>query len=179
MTTPKEVIDFWFEAGPKKWFATSETFDDAIRARFGAVVEAAGAGEHDDWQQTAQGALALVLLLDQFTRNLYRGSPATWAHDAKALAIADAAIGRGFDQDLPPVQARFFLMPFMHSEDSEIQARSVELGQSADNEDHTKYARHHADIIARFGRFPHRNAVLGRASTEEELAYLADDGFKG
>ncbi|VAW13258.1 hypothetical protein MNBD_ALPHA09-847 [hydrothermal vent metagenome] len=177
--TPEEVIAFWFEAGPKKWFAASAVFDAAIGARFGATVDAAGAGRHDDWSQTPQGVLALVLLLDQFTRNINRGQAATWAHDARALAIAEAAIDRGFDMDLSPEQRRFLYMPFMHSEDRGAQARSVELGVRAEDEEHAKYARHHADIIERFGRFPHRNAIVGRTSTEDELAYLADDGFKG
>jgi len=178
-TMPEDVIAFWFEAGPKNWFKTSETFDETVRARFANTVDAAAAGKIDDWSGTARGALALVLLLDQFTRNLNRGKPETWANDAKALAIAEAAVARGFDTQLSQEQKRFFYMVYMHSEDRDVQTRSLDLCKNCDDEEHNKYARHHADIIARFGRFPHRNVILGRKSTEEELAYLSEGGFKG
>lgn len=176
---PKDVTKFWFEAGPKKWFTTDAAFDAAIEAQFGKTVAVAGKGGLDGWQETAQGALALVLLLDQFTRNIHRGLAATWDFDGQALKVAEAAIARGFDTELPQVQGKFFYMPFMHAEDIDVQDRSVELCTKSGDEGQAKYARHHRDIIARFGRFPHRNAVLGRDSTDEELAYLADGGFKG
>lgn len=176
---PDDVIAFWFAAGSDKWFTRSDDFDEAIRDRFGAAVERAGRGEFDDWRETPEGALALVLLLDQFTRNIYRGSPLTWAFDGKALETAAYAIDSGHDMALPEDQRRWFYMPYMHSEDMVMQRRSIELSQRIANEDHREHADHHADIIARFGRFPHRNEVLGRRSTPEEVAYLADGGFKG
>jgi uncharacterized protein (DUF924 family) len=177
---PGDVIGFWFGADPKRWFEKSDEFDAQIRDRFGGAVVAAGDGALDRWQETPEGALALVLMLDQFTRNIYRGDARTWASDAKAIAISEAAIANGFDMALPEIQRRFLYMPYMHSEDPAMQARSA--GYCADHisdEKYREYTRHHADIVARFGRFPHRNAILGRRSTPEEIAYLEEDGFKG
>ena len=175
----EDVIKFWFDAGAEAWFKKDDQFDQDIKQKFGTAIEAAGTGELDDWLSDAKGSLGLVLLLDQFTRNVNRGSPATWVYDEKALAVAEAAFAKGFDQQLSVEERHWFVMPFMHSEDPAKQARCIELADAMENEGLAKYARHHADIIARFGRFPHRNAVLGRVSTAEEAAYLADDGFKG
>jgi len=177
--TAQDVVSFWFDAGPKKWFTTDDAFDASIEEQFASTVEAAGTGMLDDWQATPLGSLALVLLLDQFTRNLNRGKPETWKYDAKALSISMNAIAAGQDMELPAVQRRFFYMPYMHAEDVGAQALSVKYSARTEDEDHSKYARHHMDIVARFGRFPHRNTVLGRSSTKEELAYLADGGFGG
>lgn len=179
MPSADDVIKFWFDAGADAWFTKDEEFDDSIREKFGPAIETAAAGGLDDWLSDAKGCLGIVLLLDQFTRNINRGSPATWAFDDKALAVAKTAFAEGFDQELSMDERRWFVMPFMHSEDPEMQARCIELADTMDNEGLSKYARHHADIIARFGRFPHRNVVLGRTSSAEEEAYLADDGFKG
>lgn len=177
--TPADVNDFWFGADPKQWFAKSDAFDAEIREKFGEAVEAAGKGELDAWQETPEGALALVILLDQFTRNLNRGDPKTWASDEKAVAIAESAVARGFDMELATEKRRFLYMPYMHSENMEMQRKSIALSERVDSEEFQKYVHHHAGIVERFGRFPHRNAVLGRESTPEEKAYLEDDGFKG
>ena len=174
-----EIVAFWRDAGPKAWFAKDEDFDGEIAARFEAVHMAAARGDYADWLETAEGALALVLLLDQFPRNLFRGSPHAFSTDGLALAAARVAIGRGFDQATDMPLRAFFYLPFEHSEAAADQARSVELMSAAGDEDYTRSARMHADLIARFGRFPHRNAVLGRESTAEEIAYLAGKGFKG
>lgn len=179
MPVPDDVVDFWFDAGPKKWFSKSETFDEEIRSRFGPTVAAAGAGDLDDWQVTPQGVLALVLLLDQFTRNIFRGDPRTWGFDDKAVAVSEAAIAKGYDMALPLEKRRWLYMPYMHSEDPAMQRRSVELSEKVDDADYRKFARHHAEIVERFGRFPHRNELLGRDTTPEEAAWLDEGGFSG
>jgi len=174
-----EIVDFWRDAGPKAWFAKSEAFDDAIRVRFEAVHLAASRGEYADWAETAEGALALVLLLDQFPRNLYRDSGHAFATDGLALSIAKAAVAAGHDQATAMPLRLFFYLPFEHSEDPADQVRSVSLITAAGEDDYTRFAELHRDIIVRFGRFPHRNAALGRTSTAGELAFLKDGGFKG
>ena len=177
-----EVIQFWRDAGPKRWFAKDDAFDADIRRRFLPAVEAAQTGRLDGWGQTADGALALMLLLDQFPRNLFRGSPQAFAGDATARERADAAIAAGFDRAVAPELRPFFYLPFMHSETLADQERSLELYRTLHAEggtDNRAFAEDHHAIIARFGRFPHRNAVLGRAATPEEQAFLDDGGFKG
>lgn len=178
MTTAAEVVQFWRDAGEKAWFEKNEAFDDAFRARFLAAHEAAARGELDPWADTAEGALALILLLDQFPRNCFRGSPRMFGSDAKAVAVADAAIAAGHDLAVPADLRVFFYLPFEHAEDLALQERCVALCAPL-REDYLRYAVVHRDIIARFGRFPHRNEVLGRESTAEELAFLAEGGFSG
>jgi uncharacterized protein (DUF924 family) len=158
----EDVLAFWREAGPDRWFAK----------------EAASVGQLDHWGATAEGALALVIVLDQFPRNMFRGSARIFAADARARAAANVALKRGYDQDLPEADRGFLFLPFMHSEDLADQIRCVALYRAASHEN-LKYAEEHRDIIRRFGRFPHRNAVLGRETTPEEQAFLESGGFKG
>ena len=173
------VVDFWLAAGPEKWFKKDDAFDAQFKSRFEAAHEAAASGALDDWATDATGALALVVLLDQFPRNAYRDSPRTYATDAKALAIARAAVDAGLDRKIDDPQVRaFFYLPFMHSESLADQDRSVALCENAGPEN-LRFARHHRDIVARFGRFPHRNALLGRKSTPKEQQFLAEGGFAG
>jgi len=181
MTLPSaaETIAFWREAGPEKWFAKDDAFDAAIRAHFLAAHEAAAAGQLSDWEETPDGVYALIILLDQFPRNLFRGSERAFATDAQALAIAQRALARGFDKAYQPPEQRFFYMPFMHSEALADQDRCVALCQAADDPDGVRYAEIHRDIIRDFGRFPHRNPVLGRETTAEEQAFLEQGGFAG
>jgi uncharacterized protein (DUF924 family) len=178
MPDPSDVVRFWTDAGPQRWFKRDDSFDAAFRDRFLAAHEAAAAGELHTWQETAEGALALVLLLDQFPRNAFRGSPRVYATDATAREIAHAAIHAGFDQEVPVELRQFFYLPFMHSEDLRDLERCVRLNEAVGGEP-LRYARHHRDIVARFGRFPHRNALLGRDSTPEEERFLAEGGFSG
>ena len=174
------VVAFWEAAGPERWFAKSDDFDAKIRARYLPLVERAAAGELDDWVEEREGALALLLLLDQFPRNLYRGSAQAFAADAHARRIADAAIAAGFDIAYEKPLRAFFYLPFMHSETLADQERCVALAAERGQTSTRDYAILHRDIIARFGRFPHRNATLGRESTPDELAFLADPAsFKG
>jgi uncharacterized protein (DUF924 family) len=185
--TAQDVLDFWFaEAGTARWFAADAAFDAQIRARFGEAVEAAANGRLDDWAATPAGWLALLILLDQFPRNLYRDDPRAWAADARAQRVALSGMARGDDRQLPAVQRVFAYLPLEHAEDSALQRRSVELfeallAEAASErrqqfEDYLDYARRHREVIARFGRFPHRNATLGRASTPQEMLYLAQPG---
>jgi uncharacterized protein (DUF924 family) len=171
-----EILTFWFGSGDDEvrdiWFKKDDTFDQEIRERFGTARQTAAAGGHDDWANTADGALALVILLDQFSRNLCRGSADAFATDEKSLSIAKAAIDNGFDLAQHPIRRGFFYLPFEHSENLAEQVRSIELFTALGNEHTLKYAVEHHDIIERFGRFPHRNAVLGRESTAEEQAFL-------
>jgi uncharacterized protein (DUF924 family) len=176
--TPHDVLRFWQDAGPQRWFKRDATFDAQFRERFLASHEAAAAGALDHWLASAEGALALVLLLDQFPRNAFRGTPRMYASDPKARAAADVAIRAGFDRTVPQELRQFFYLPFMHSEQLQDLERCVALNGPVGGEP-LRYARHHRDIVARFGRFPHRNAVLGRASTPEEERFLQEGGFAG
>jgi uncharacterized protein (DUF924 family) len=173
-----DVIDFWRAAGPKQWFRKDAAFDREIEARFLGVHEAAAAGHLSDWEATPDGALALLLLLDQFPRNMFRGGARAFATDPLARAVADRAIAHGFDAGAPSAERIFFYLPFMHSENLADQERSLALGRQDDGGSE-KYAKIHADIIRRFGRFPHRNAILGRVTTPEEQAFLDAGGFAG
>jgi uncharacterized protein (DUF924 family) len=166
------LLDFWFAPETaKKWFDKDPAFDAALREHFGTLQQSAASGALDHWAATAHGALALVLLLDQLPRNLYRGDARAYATDAKARAMADAALARGFDRGLPMAQRQFFYLPFEHAEDLAAQQRCCML--FTEDAEALKYAEAHRDIIARFGRFPHRNAALGRDSTPEETEFLA------
>ena len=174
-----DIVGFWRQAGPAKWFKKVWAFDEAIRLKFEPTHHAAARGEYDGWAESADGALALLILLDQFPRNLYRGSAHAYATDGKARAIALAAIDRGFDRQVDPALRNFFYLPFEHSENLTDQDYSLALSAEAGDEDNLKWAGIHRDIIFRFGRFPHRNAALGRATTEEEQAFLDEGGFAG
>ena len=178
LAQPEQVNAFWRAAGPKAWFRKDAAFDREIATRFLAAHEAAAAGRLCDWEATAEGAFALLLLLDQFPRNMFRASARAFATDPLARAVAERAIAHGFDAAAPVAERIFFYLPFMHSENPADQERSLALTRQADG-GNDKYARIHADIIARFGRFPHRNAVLGRTTTPQEQAFLDAGGFAG
>ena len=177
---PRDVLDFWFNAGPDKWFDKNDAFDAEVRRRFGEAVKLAASGRYDEWAKEPESALALVILLDQFTRNIYRNDHRAWAADAKALALSREAIARRFDITLPEPARRWLYMPFMHAEDLAAQEEGLKYFAERLNDPETmKFAEIHADIIRRFGRFPHRNAVLGRVTTPEEQAFLDGGGFAG
>lgn len=177
---PATVLEFWYsESAREHWFKSSAEFDREMEQRFGRLHRLASEGRLDAWQETPEGALALVILLDQFTRNLYRGSQQAYSNDARALAVSRAAIDRGLDRSLSGWHKAFLYMPFMHSEELADQEYSAGLFTAA-GLDNARYALHHRDIIRRFGRFPHRNEVLGRESTDEEIEYLNSTGaFRG
>jgi uncharacterized protein (DUF924 family) len=177
--TPADVLAFWRAAGPDKWFEKDETFDGEIRERFLDTYTAAAAGRLAAWEEDADSALALLIVVDQFPRNIFRGDARTYAADPLARAVADRAIARGFDKLYAPPERRFFYLPFTHSENLADQERCVALNRAAADEEGVKWAEVHADIIRRFGRFPHRNKALGRATTPEEQAFLDAGGFAG
>lgn len=173
-----DVINFWSGAGPARWFKKDAAFDDEFRAKFAAEHEAAANGALDDWASTAEGALALMILLDQYPRNSFRGTARMFATDMKALTLAKQAIALDFDTVVDAELRRFFYLPFMHSEALAEQDRSLELHVPMGDEP-MRYAVMHRDIIARFGRFPHRNALLGRTTMADEQAFLDAGGFAG
>jgi uncharacterized protein (DUF924 family) len=188
VTTVNDVLEFWFPPGTRAdathpegqfnpaWFQADPAFDEAIRRRFLPLYEQAARGALDGWAASAEGALALVVLLDQFPRNMFRGEPRSFATDGKALAIAQRAVSDGLDQQVPPLWRTFFYLPFEHSEDRAMQARSVSLFRALGNAETTRFAETHRAIIDRFGRFPHRNVILGRESTPQEAEWLAAGG---
>ena len=176
---PNDIVGFWLGAGSAKWFKKVPAFDEAIRLKFEPTHHRAARGEYDAWAATAEGALALLLLLDQFPRNLYRGSGHAFATDPKARAIARAAVERGFDRQVEPALRNFFYLPFEHSEDLADQDFGLALCAEAGVADDIKWAGVHREIIVRFGRFPHRNEALGRVTTAEEQAFLDAGGFGG
>lgn len=181
---PADVLVFWFGPPPHAtrpaWFRKDATFDEAVRQRFGGAVEAALGGGFAEWGASPHGALARVILLDQFTRNIYRDTPRAFAGDAQALADAATAIDRGFDVALDRYERWFLYLPFEHAEDWPSQERSLalfgQLAAEADDSAPLEWAQKHADVVRRFGRYPHRNSILGRESTAEELAFLAEPG---
>lgn len=178
---PAEVLAFWF-ARPKAWFEKDPAFDAAIRARFLALYEEAVAATLAGWRDSASGCLALVIVLDQFPRNMFRGEARAFAADSLALAAARHAIARGFDRDRLAVERLFLYLPFEHSESLEDQLRCCELMEPLnafpETGDAHRYAVRHCDIIRRFGRFPHRNAVLGRENTAAEIEFLRQPGSR-
>jgi len=173
------VLRFWREAGPARWFRKDEAFDAQFRERFLALHERAAAGELHHWPAAgSEAALALLILLDQFPRNAFRGSPRMYATDAPARDVARAARRAGLDLQVPPDLRNFMYLPLMHSEDLADQELSVAATAPLGGESH-RFALHHRELIRRFGRFPHRNALLGRAGTQAELEFLAGGGFSG
>jgi uncharacterized protein (DUF924 family) len=176
---PMDVIGFWRQAGPQKWFKKNTAFDEAIRLKFEPVHHRAARSEYDGWIEDAEGSLALLILLDQFPRNLYRGSAHAFATDPKARAIALVAVDRGFDRKVEPILRNFFYLPFMHSEGLADQDYGLALCTEAGDPENIKWAGLHREIIVRFGRFPHRNQALGRKTTPEEQEFLDEGGFSG
>ncbi len=178
---PGDIVTFWQNAGRAKWYAKDDAFDAELRRRFEAAHHAAARGELADWVSDWQGSLALLLLLDQVPRNIFRGSAHSYATDPLARSVADAALQAGHDQQAPADLRMFFYLPFEHSEALADQDRCVALSESlnGDGGDAAKWARMHRDIIRRFGRFPHRNRALGRQTTPEEQGYLDQGGFGG
>jgi uncharacterized protein (DUF924 family) len=167
-----DVLGFWFEScKPEQWFKRDDALDETLRQRFLALHPAVAALPIADCVVDARTALAATIVLDQFSRNMFRGTPTAFAADTKALAIAEEAIARGFDVGLPPERRQFFYLPFEHAEDPGLQARCVELFTPL-GEEAVRWAAAHKVIIDRFGRFPHRNAILGRESTPEEIEFL-------
>lgn len=173
-----DCVAFWIEAGWEKWFVKDPAFDSQFRQQFLDLHYEAARREHDGWMETPEGALALMILLDQFPRNCFRDTGHMFATDPLARMYAHQAIKRGHDRHFDGTLPGFFYLPFEHSEDIEDQRLSVQLFASMD-EEMQKYAQIHLDVIERFGRFPHRNLSLGRASTPEELTFLEEGGFSG
>jgi uncharacterized protein (DUF924 family) len=174
---PQTVLDFWFtELTPKHHFAKEAALDEAIGTRFGATLEAAARCELFAWRTTPEGRLAEVLVLDQFSRNVYRDTPQAFAQDALALALAQELVASGQDRSLPLAQRSFAYMPYMHSESALVHTQAALLFAQPGMEDTLRFELRHQAIIERFGRYPHRNAILGRESTPEELAFLSEPG---
>lgn len=173
----RDVLTFWFEeAKPEQWFRKDEAFDAAITARFRALHATVQTRPLDDFLDDPETAIAAIVVFDQMSRNMFRGSAQAFACDARALALADAAIARGYEAALSKHQRTFLYLPFEHAEDLAAQERCVTLMQTLGDAELVKYAEAHRVIIARFGRFPHRNQALGRASTPEEVAFLKEPG---
>ncbi len=175
--TPAGILAFWRDAGPDRWYTPDDAFDVEVRRRYLDLWRKAAAGELSSWETSDDGALALVIVLDQFPRNLFRGDARTYASDALAREVAHRAVDRGVDARIDPALREFLYLPFMHSEHLPDQLRCIELSHAAGHAENLKWAEHHADIIRRFGRFPHRNRLLGRATTLEEQAFLDKGGF--
>jgi uncharacterized protein (DUF924 family) len=179
MNESNDIITFWKNAGYEKWFANDDAFDAEFDQRFRGLHFRAARRELEGWMGDADGALALILLLDQFPRNCFRESAHSYATDGLARHYAGRAIAAGFDAQVDSALKIFFYMPYEHSEMLEDQQRSLDLFRAAGDENYIKYAQLHYDLIARFGRFPHRNEAMGRSSTQEERDYLASGGFLG
>ncbi len=183
MSSPHDVIECWLRHGPEAWFSRNEALDAEIEADYADLHFKASRCELSDWEETPEGTLALLLLLDQFPRNLFRGSAHSYATDPLARTTAHRALAKGFDKPVEPLLRPFFYLPFEHSEEMEDQRFSVSLFEKHRDEtgdaEPLKWAIVHLELIERFGRFPHRNAALGRQTTAEEQAYLDNDGFKG
>lgn len=176
MITAREILEFWFsEPMSKHWFQSTEAIDQEIRDRFESVWIQASEGHLDDWMDSAEGCLALAIVLDQFPLNMYREDGRRYSTEQQAVQVTRHAIGKGYDNELPANQLAFLYMPLMHSEQMSDQELSVEQFDRPGLEDNLKFAKHHYQIVERFGRFPHRNVHLGRESTAEELAWLASE----
>jgi uncharacterized protein (DUF924 family) len=175
--TPAGILAFWRDAGPDRWYTPDDAFDAEVRRRFFDLWQRAAAGELSSWETSDDGALALVIVLDQFPRNMFRGDIRTYASDRLAREVAHRAIDRGVDARIDPALREFLYLPLMHSEHLADQLRCIELSRAAGHTESLKWAEHHADIIRRFGRFPHRNRLLGRTTTLDEQAFLDEGGF--
>ena len=172
-----KILTFWFEEiTPQHWFKKDDAFDKELRERFGDYVADALGGRLDQWAQTEDGCLALILLLDQFTRNIHRGTPLSFAGDDMAVALSLRAVKQGYVTETGGARNHFFLMPLMHSEELTIHDQALPLFKTYTNEMTYDYAVRHRDIIEKFGRYPHRNAILGRPSSAEEIAFLEQPG---
>ncbi len=188
MSPTNEILEFWFGnrddedygKARKEWFTKNPEFDQEVRSRFFPDYQKAAAGELDDWKETALGCLALMILLDQFPRNMFRGQPQAFATDSQALAYAKHAVEQGLDQELLPIQRQFIYLPFEHSENIVDQRQCVELFSTLKDYPEcalgVDYAYRHIKVIERFGRFPHRNEILGRETTPEEAQFLQQPG---
>jgi len=177
----QSLIEFWFsDEASERWFKSTPEFDRQLIERYSETWQAAKQRELDHWCDTATGSLAMVILLDQFPLNMFRGSAKSFSTEAQSRDVARAAIDQGFDRELTAAQKSFLYMPFMHSENIGDQALSLELFDQPGLEENLRFARHHYDIVERFGRFPHRNEILDRESTDAEIEYLnSKQGFKG
>lgn len=174
----REVLDFWFgEIDSKKWWKRDEAVDALVTSRFGALYEELSAGVPEAWLGLPRGRLAAIIVLDQFPRNMFRGDPRSFATDARALELATETIGAGDDRKLGETERSFVYMPFQHAEDAAAQARSVELFEALGDDENLDFAVKHKEIIDRFGRFPHRNGILGRTSTPKEIEFLKKPGL--
>ncbi len=172
----REVLRFWFEElKPEQWFKQDEELDKAISDKFGAIHHQATLGELEDWRDSPRGRLAEILVIDQFSRNIYRNDAKSFAWDSMALCLSQEAIRRGCQEDLSSPKKAFLYMPFMHSESAQIHRQAVELYSEPGLEYNLEFEYKHKEIIDRFGRYPHRNAVLGRESTPEEIEFLKQD----
>ncbi len=174
---PTGILAFWRDAGPDRWYTRDDGFDAVVRRRFLDLWRKAAAGQLSSWEASDDGTLALVVVLDQFPRNMFRGDARTYASDALAREVAHRAIERGVDARIDPALREFLYLPLMHSEHLPDQLRCIELSRNAGHAENLKWAEHHADIIRRFGRFPHRNRILGRANRPDEQAFLDEGGF--
>ncbi|KAL3780701.1 hypothetical protein HJC23_003526 [Cyclotella cryptica] len=175
LPSPTEVLNFWFdELTPPQWFAKSTQIDDTIASRFTTLHTAASSGELAPWRSTAQGTLAEIIVLDQFSRNIYRDTPKAFTQDPLAVTLAEEAISKGLDAELTTPQKMFLYMPFMHSENLAHHERATELFAQDGLENAANFEKKHRVIIDRFGRYPHRNEILGRESTPEEIAFLKE-----
>lgn len=181
MCSPDAVLDFWYaDAMRKQWFASTPALDAEIRQRFESTWNAARLGELDRWLDQAESALALIIVLDQFPLNMFRGEAKSFATEAQAIAAAKHAISLDYPRQIPRERVAFMYLPLMHSERLADQELCVRLFEAAGLVENARFARHHYDIVQRFGRFPHRNAILGRESTPDEIAYLnSKEAFKG
>ena len=179
MFEPDDVLTFWRAAGDECWYKRDDAFDASIRERFLALWRKAVAGELSSWETTDDGALALVILLDQFPRNMFRDDAKAFSSDALARDVAHRALACGADKRIEAPLLQFLYLPFMHSEDLADQSRCVDLFRTTADTENLRYAEEHADIIRRFGRFPHRNPIMGRSTTAEEQAFLDAGGFAG
>ena len=188
MSQAQEILEFWFGKpddsdygkSRKVWFTKNPEFDQEVRSRFLPIYQQAAAGELDDWKASPQGCLALIILLDQFPRNMFRGQPQAFATDPQALAYAKHAVTNGFEQELLPIQRQFIYLPFEHSENLADQHQCIKLFSTLQDYPEcvsgVDYAHRHLKVIERFGRFPHRNEILGRETTSEEAEFLHQPG---
>ena len=177
MVEKEKILNFWFkECNPGEWFKKNNDFDQMIKNRFYSAIEDAIEGKLDCWEETETGCLALIILLDQFTRNVFRDTPRAFAGDERALALSQLCFNNDYLTNLDIHRRQFMLMPMMHSENLAVQDASLPLFKKYASKKDYKYAEKHRDIIARFGRFPHRNVILGRNSTNEELEFLKQPG---